>query len=54
MVLDIAGSLQLTDRVRLFARIDNATDAEYEEVFSFQTPSLSAYGGVVIEFGQGE
>jgi vitamin B12 transporter len=51
MVLDIAGSLQLTDRVKLFARVDNATDAEYEEVFSFQTARLSAYGGVVIEFG---
>ena len=51
LILDIAGTLKLSERVKLFARIDNATDTEYEEVFSFQTARLSAYGGVVIEFG---
>ena len=51
MVLDLAGSVQLTDRVRAFVRVDNVTDARYEDVFAFRTPRLSAYGGFVVEFG---
>ena len=37
--------------VRLFGRIDNAFDRNYEEVFGFATPRFSVYAGVTILLG---
>lgn len=42
---------QVADNVRLFARIDNITDEQYEDVLGFNTADISAYGGVTITLG---
>jgi vitamin B12 transporter len=41
----------LTKNVRLFGRIDNVFDADYEEVVGYNTPRFSAYGGIRITLG---
>ena len=53
-VLDASAWYQLSDNVRLFTRIDNLTDADYQDVFGFNTAQLSAYGGVTVTWGGGE
>lgn len=45
-VLTVRGGYDLTDRIALTARIDNATDANYQDNAGFGTAPLSAYGGV--------
>ncbi len=46
ITLDLSGSYRIDERWTLFARIDNATDTDYEQVFSFGTPGIAAYAGV--------
>ena len=46
----IAGSYKLTDWLQAFGRIENALNAQYEEVFSFGTPGRAAYAGVRATF----
>ncbi len=45
MLLNLSGSYQATERVQLFARLDNVTNTFYEEVRGFGTPGFGAYGG---------
>lgn len=40
-----------TDRLQLFARLDNITDETYEEVWGFATPRFGIYAGVTILLG---
>jgi vitamin B12 transporter len=47
-LLYLTGSYQLTEKVELFARIDNLLDKEYEEVYGFGTLGAAAYGGVKV------
>ncbi len=53
-VLDASSWYEVSDNVRLFARIDNLTDENYQDVFGFNTAQLSAYGGVTVTWGGGE
>ena len=46
MLLNMSGTYQATDRVQLFARLDNITNTFYEEVRGFGTPGFGAYGGL--------
>lgn len=46
VVVDLAATYRLTDRWEIYARGDNLTDSDYEEVFAFATPGISAYGGL--------
>jgi vitamin B12 transporter len=46
----IAGSYKLTDWLQAFGRIENAFNAQYEEVFSFATPGRAAYAGMRATF----
>jgi vitamin B12 transporter len=45
-VVNLAGSYQLGERVRLFARIDNLFDRDYEDPDGFAHPGLSAFAGL--------
>ena len=49
-VLNITANYQLTPQVAIFARIDNAADADYEEVTTYNTAGASAYGGIRLTF----
>jgi vitamin B12 transporter len=44
--LDVYADYRINDRVSLFARVENLTDAEYEEVFDYGTAGRSFYAGL--------
>jgi len=44
-VLDVGGNYQLTHTLQLFARIENALDAQYQEVIGYRTPGQAIYVG---------
>jgi vitamin B12 transporter len=46
ITLNLSGLYRLNDAWELFARADNLTDSDYEEVFSFATPGISGYAGL--------
>ncbi len=50
VVVNLAGSYQLTDYLTLFGRIDNALDQEYEEVPGFGTSRVAGFGGFRLTF----
>ena len=39
-------SWQVTDNLEAFGRVENLLDEQYEEVFSFTSPGISAYAGL--------
>jgi vitamin B12 transporter len=45
-VMNLSGSCDISDRVQIFARVDNLFDEYYEEAFSYATPGLSGYIGL--------
>jgi len=47
-VVNLAGSVDLTDNVTLFGRVDNVFDETYEEVYGYGTAGVSGYGGVKV------
>ena len=49
-LLSVAGSYRLTEGLTLFARIENAFDENYEEVFGFVAPGRGAYAGLRYQF----
>jgi vitamin B12 transporter len=44
--LDASARYDLTDRMQLYARGENLTDEQYQQVFGYGTPGLSGYFGV--------
>jgi vitamin B12 transporter len=46
ITLTLSGDYDLNDSWQAFARIDNITDSDYEEVFGFATPGISGYAGL--------
>lgn len=49
-LMDLSGSYQVNQHWRLFGRVDNLTDENYQEVFGFGTPGVAAYAGAAFEF----
>jgi len=49
-VLDLSMSFAATEGFEVFARIENATDEEYQEVVGYNTAERSVYGGVRFRF----
>lgn len=45
-LVNLSGSYAVSDGVELIARIENALDQDYEEVFSFQRPGIAGFLGV--------
>lgn len=46
----VAGSLNVGHGVELTARVENAFDQHYQDVFGYRTPGLTAYGGLRTRF----
>jgi vitamin B12 transporter len=46
VLVNLYGTYRLTDKLELFARVENLLDEQYEDVFSFRAPGVSAYAGV--------
>jgi vitamin B12 transporter len=49
-LVTVASSFQLTPRLQLFARVENALDENYEEVYGFVAQGRAAYAGVRYNF----
>lgn len=50
VVVDIAGSYKVNDRIELTARVDNLTDTHYEELYGYASAGITAYAGVRVRF----
>jgi vitamin B12 transporter len=46
LLVNLYGTYRLTDRLEVFARVENLLDEQYEDVFSFRAPGVSAYAGM--------
>ena len=46
LLVNAYGSYRLTQNLEAFARVENLLDEQYEDVFSFRAPGVSAYAGV--------
>ncbi|MDJ0879076.1 MAG: TonB-dependent receptor [Halieaceae bacterium] len=51
-LVTLTGSYQLLNNLQLYARIENATDEDYEEIFGFVAPGRTAIAGVRYSFGR--
>lgn len=49
-LVTIAGSYQLTQGLQVYARVENAFDEDYEEVFGYVAPQRAAYAGMRYSF----
>ena len=45
-LVSLAGSFQVTERLQVFGRVENALDEDYEEVYGYVAPGRSAYLGI--------
>lgn len=50
LLVNLNGDFALTERIGLFARLENLLDQDYEDVFSFTNPGRAAYAGVRARF----
>jgi len=50
VVVNLSGSFKIHKYVELFARIENLFNEDYEEVYGYGTPGISAYGGIKLTF----
>ncbi|MHB8122464.1 MAG: TonB-dependent receptor plug domain-containing protein [Desulfuromonadaceae bacterium] len=50
LLVNLAASFDVTKNLRIFGRVDNLFDRDYEEVTGYGTPGISAYGGVKVSF----
>lgn len=48
--IDLAGRYRLTPRLEAYARIENALDENYQDVFGYGTPGRSGYVGLRVRF----
>ncbi|WP_432349489.1 TonB-dependent receptor (plasmid) [Shinella yambaruensis] len=49
-VVNVGGSFKVNDTVEVFGRIDNLFDRDYQEVYGFNTPGLTAFAGLKATF----
>ena len=49
-LVNLNAAYRLAPAITLTGRIENLLDEDYEEVFSYATPGLSAYGGLRVQF----
>jgi vitamin B12 transporter len=50
-LVNATASYKLQKGVEVFARVENALNAQYEEVFGYNTPGATAFAGVRFTFG---
>lgn len=49
-LVNLAGSYQLTEKAQIYARVENLLDQDYEEVYTYGSPGITAYGGFKVTF----
>ena len=50
-LVTLSGKYRLSESIELTARVENAGDADYQDVFAYRTPGLAAYGGLKVRWG---
>lgn len=50
-LVTISGSYDFSEKIRFHGRLENVTDEDYEEVFSYRAPGFGAFGGLTVAFG---
>lgn len=45
-LINIAAHYDLLEFLRIYGRIDNLLDKQYEEIYGYGTPGFSVYGGI--------
>jgi vitamin B12 transporter len=50
VLLNVAASFKIHENVELYGRIENVLNQKYQEVFSFGTPGIAAFGGLRVRF----
>lgn len=50
VLVGVRGAYAMTEHIELFARVENLTDADYQDNFGFGTAPLSVYGGIRTRF----
>ncbi len=53
-LVNVAASYKVRPWLELFGRIENALDADYQEVYGFETAGRAAYGGLKLTFAADE
>ena len=51
-LVDLAASYSLTESVRLYGRVENLFDEDYEQIFGSNTPGIGAFIGVQVKSGR--
>jgi len=51
LLVTLAGSYRVTDRIEVFARAENLFDESYEEIFSYRSRGIGVFGGIRIGLG---
>jgi len=49
-ILDISANFDANERVKIFARVENANDENYQEISGFNTAKAAFYAGASVEF----
>lgn len=49
-IANLAGSYHINDNVKLFARIDNLFNKEFQEVYGYGTTRLAGYAGITLTY----
>jgi vitamin B12 transporter len=49
-VVNLAASYEVNKHLKVFARVLNLFDEDYEEIKDYQTMELSAFGGIRVSF----
>ena len=50
-LVNTAVSYKLEKGMEVFARVENALDSQYQEVYGFATPGMTAFAGIRFSFG---
>ena len=47
--MTLSGAYRIAPHIALTARIENAADSRYQDVYGYRTPGVAAYGGVKVK-----
>jgi len=48
-LVTLSGAYRITPHIALTARLENAADSRYQDVYGYRTPGVAAYGGVKVK-----
>lgn len=49
-LVNLSGYYQATEYLRIYGRLENLLDEEYEEIYGYGTPGLAAYAGIKLMY----